>query len=100
MSNVLIPRDLVSRPDNMDKTVVHTHTCKLWLLSFAIIAFDWLLSRIRDGNVTVRYDATVRLNNEFSVRLRGNPNRPNVSMLKSFSQISRIMNNYSLFQKL
>ena len=24
--NVLSPRDLVSRPDNMDKTVLHTHT--------------------------------------------------------------------------
>ena len=25
MPNVLSPRDLVSRPDNMDKTVPHTH---------------------------------------------------------------------------
>ena len=24
--NVLSPRDLVSRPDNMDETVLHTHT--------------------------------------------------------------------------
>ena len=24
--NVLCPRDLVSRPDNMDETVPHTHT--------------------------------------------------------------------------
>ena len=26
MSNVLSPRDLVSRPDNMDETVPHTHS--------------------------------------------------------------------------
>ena len=25
--NVLSPRDLVFRPDNMDETVPHTHTC-------------------------------------------------------------------------
>ena len=25
MPNVLIPRDIVSRPDNMDETVLHTH---------------------------------------------------------------------------
>ena len=27
MPNVLSPRDLVSRPDNMDETVPHTHSC-------------------------------------------------------------------------
>ena len=26
MPNVLIPRDLVSRPDNMDETVLHTYS--------------------------------------------------------------------------
>ena len=26
--NVLSPRDLVSRPDIMDETVPHTHTCE------------------------------------------------------------------------
>ena len=31
--NVLSPRDLVSRPDNMDETVPHTHTCKAVLKS-------------------------------------------------------------------
>ena len=25
--NVLSPRDLVSRPDNIDETVLHTQTC-------------------------------------------------------------------------
>ena len=27
--NVLRPRDLVSRPDNMDETVPHTHSMKV-----------------------------------------------------------------------
>ena len=26
LPNVLSPRDIVSRPDNMDETVLHTHT--------------------------------------------------------------------------
>ena len=30
VSNVLSPRDLVSRPDNMDETVIHTEAMK-WL---------------------------------------------------------------------
>ena len=29
MPNVLSPRDLVSRPDNMDETVPHTHSLSL-----------------------------------------------------------------------
>ena len=28
--NVLSPRDLVFRPDNMDETVPHTHTFKIF----------------------------------------------------------------------
>ena len=29
MPNVLSPRDRVSRPDNMDETVLHTHYTKI-----------------------------------------------------------------------
>ena len=36
--NVLSPRDLVFRPDNMDETVPHTHVCHneraLWLWNY------------------------------------------------------------------
>ena len=28
--NALSPRDLVSRPDNMDETVLHTHSYCFW----------------------------------------------------------------------
>ena len=34
MPNVFSPRDLVSRPDNMDETVLHTH------LSFLALSLD------------------------------------------------------------
>ena len=35
--NVLSPRDIVSRPDNMDETVLHTHN-----LTSLFIYFVWL----------------------------------------------------------
>ena len=36
MPNVLSPRDLVSRPDNMDETVPHTHT-PIWTLKVTVL---------------------------------------------------------------
>ena len=39
--NVLSPRDLVSRPDNMDETVLHTHI--LILSEPAVVA--WMVVR-------------------------------------------------------
>ena len=39
--NVLSPRDLVFRPDNMDETVPHTHVCFL-ILYRAICTFRFM----------------------------------------------------------
>ena len=39
--NVLSPRDLVFRPDNMDETVPHTHMPTLTVLSLLVVY--WLL---------------------------------------------------------
>ena len=39
MPNVLSPRDLVSRPDNIDETVPHTHTDDI-LQSKTVAVFD------------------------------------------------------------
>ena len=38
--NVLSPRDLVSRPDNMDETVPHTLLVILWFLYRGVSPFS------------------------------------------------------------
>ena len=41
VSNVLSPRDLVSRPDNMDETVLHTESIAVLLKPLVIHARVW-----------------------------------------------------------
>ena len=40
--NVLSPRDLLSRPDNMDETVLHTQMGRIpeWTFTFHVLYFD------------------------------------------------------------
>ena len=44
MPNVLSPRDLVFRPDNMDETVPHTHTHHV--VGFCVVKFKYRIHGI------------------------------------------------------
>ena len=45
--NVLSPRDLVFRPDKMDETVPHTHTCCILVITSDIFTHGLKSSRIK-----------------------------------------------------
>ena len=60
MPNVLSPRDLVSRPDNMDKTVISSSVfkCKTKTKSFILVLLDFgHVTRFTNGSL---YSQTLR----------------------------------------